>query len=94
MTSNTFLSDSGMASYWDSKSVSVRAARYGGGAARSTYQLISTIDMHEPIKQIKDLYPQHSDICGLALDRLKLHERLAEQRRSAQTSFGHPHRVT
>ena len=49
--------------------------------------------MHEPIQKIKDLDPQDPNIGLLALARLKLHERLAQQRRGAQARLRETHGI-
>ena len=49
--------------------------------------------MHEPIQKIEDLDPQDPNIGLLALARLKLHERLAQQRRGAQARLRETHGI-
>lgn len=63
------------------------------GLLGRTYQLIPAIDVHEPVEEIEDLYPEDADVRRLALTRLELHETLAEQCGCAQACLGHAHRV-
>lgn len=83
MTSSTFFSDSGTASYcMNTNTISLALCipfMHECNAQHVTYQLIPTIDVHEPIEQIEDLDPQNADVGYLAIAGLELHERLAKQ---------------
>ena len=77
MTSTTFLSDSGMASYYHRMLGSDTDLHKRNVEGRKTYQLISPVDMHEPIEQIQDLQPEFLHIRGLPFPCLEMHEGLA-----------------
>lgn len=59
-----------------------------------TYQLVTAINVHQPVEQVEHLDPQDPDVGRLALTRLELHERLAEERGRTQARLGRAHRVT
>ena len=95
------MSDSGTASYYvrreGERDVSCfrsnGAEGEKGGGGEGTYQLVPPVDVHEAVEEVKDLDPEHADVRRLALARLKVHERLAEERARAEARLGHAERV-
>ena len=89
MTSRTFLSDSGTASYYI-KTISVRSP--ATWRRTQPHHLISTPTVHETIQIAEDFHPQFCHTLH-ALPLRQLHEivqeDLTEQSRCAQTSFAH-----
>ena len=57
MTRRTFFKDSGTASYYEEKHERVLIEN-----EKRTHQLVASVDVHEPVEEVKDLYPKNSYI--------------------------------
>lgn len=84
ITSRTFFRDSGTASYCNRES-EYHTSEEG---ILETHQLVTTIDVHQPVEQIQHLDPQNPNVGRLTLACFELHERLAEERGCSKASLG------